>query len=131
MALKKAITASFPPPPSTIRFTVYPLGWPDRCSSQSEVIHIRLGLEPENTDLLLRLLYNIRLQYGPDRQGVLIAARRSFNIQVCYGQLHLVALGDPRFHILRSLEGKAGILRGLDLSRYFKLRVGQPQALTR
>ncbi len=76
------------------------------------------------------ILNNAKFQYGSDRQRILIAAQRSFNIQMCKGQLDLVASGNPDIPLLQQVgRVRIGILRGLHLSVHYRLRVGQLPAL--
>ncbi len=84
-----------------------------------------------DTGIQVFVLHNVKFQYGSDRQRVLITAWRGFHIQMCEGQLDLVALWNPDVPLLQQVgRVRTGILRRLDLPVRYRLRVGQLPAFT-
>lgn len=64
-------------------------------------------------------------------KGVVIAAFRSFDVQVCKGESDLVTLRYSKVPLLQQFgKVRLWILGGLDLPIHYRLRVGQRQALT-
>ena len=60
-----------------------------------------------------------------------MTSQSSFNIQMSYGQLDLVALRNPEIPLLQHIgKVRLGILRGMDLPVHYRLRGGQLPALT-
>ena len=78
-----------------------------------------------NTSLLFRILYVLKYC-----KGVVIAACRSFDIQVGEVESDLVALGYAEVPLLQQVgRVRLWILGGLDLPIHYRLRVGQRPAL--
>lgn len=70
------------------------------------------------------------LKCGSDCKGVVMAAWRSFNVQVGEGESDLVALGHTEVPLpLQVGRVRPGILRRLHLPMHERLRVWQPPAL--
>lgn len=90
--------------------------------------HVSSELKHHNTGLLFGISYV--LKYGSDCEDVVIAACRSFNVQVCEGESDLVALGHTEVPLLLQVgRVRLGILGGLDSPMHQRLWVGQPPAL--
>ena len=86
---------------------------------------LRFKTKRHNTDLLFRILY--MLKYC---KGVVVAACRSFDVQVCEGESDLVALRYTEVPLLQQVgRVRLRILGGLDLPVHYRLRVGQRPAL--
>lgn len=81
---------------------------------------LSLELKHYNTGLLFEISYV--LKYGSDCKRVVMAALRSFNVQVSEGESDLVALWHAEVPLLLQVgRVRLGVLGGLDLPMHCRL----------
>lgn len=102
-------------------------GWWQKCSDAKKYkCHDQLS-NSSNT----AVQSNTGLKHGSDCEWVVVAARRSFNVQVCEHQPNLVTLRDTEVPLLLQVwRIRLWILWGPDLSVHYWLWVLQRPALT-